>query len=70
MMFLLFGQDHDLVGVDVLDRVEQLGGRRVERLPAADDALHAQVGEQLGQAVAAAHGDHRGGDRRLPGAGR
>ena len=56
---LVVRQDHDLLGVDVLDRVEQFGRRRVEGLAAGHDALHAKIAEQLGEAVAGAHGDHR-----------
>ncbi len=66
---LVVRQDHDLVGVDVLDGVEQFGRRRVQRLPAGHDALHAEVGEQLGQPVAAAHRHHRGRHPRQAGAG-
>ena len=44
---LVAGQHDDVVGVDPLDRREQLGRRRVERLAAADDRLHAELGEQL-----------------------
>ena len=64
MMFLLFGRITTCVGVHVLDRVEQFGGRRVERLASGDDALHAELSEQLDEPVAAAHRDDRRRDRR------
>ena len=64
---LVVRQDHDVVGVDVLDRVEQFGRRRVHRLPTGHDALHAELGEQLHEPVAAAHRDD---GRRAPAAGR
>ena len=57
MMFLLFGRMTTSFGVDVLDGVEQFGRRRVHRLAAGDDALHAELGEQLDESVAAAHGN-------------
>ena len=52
---LVVGQDHDLVGRRRLDRLEQLGGRRVHRLAAGDDALHAERVEDAADAVAGGH---------------
>ena len=60
---LVVRQHDDLVGVDRLDRVEDLRGRRVHRLAAGDHALHAELAEQLGQPVAAGDRDDRGRDR-------
>ena len=51
---LVVRQDHHLIGVDGLDCGEELGRRRVERLPTGDDSLHTELPEQLGQAIAAA----------------
>ena len=50
MMFLLFGRMITCVGVDRFDRVEQFGGRRVQRLATGDHPLHAELTEQLGRA--------------------
>ena len=47
-MFLLFGQDDDLVGRRRLDRFEDLRGRRVHRLAAGDDLLHAEASGRCG----------------------
>ena len=63
-MFLLFGSTIDRVGVARLDRFEDLRGRRVHRLPARDDVLHAEAREQAPHAVADADRDDRGRDRR------
>ena len=48
MMFLLFGRITTCSALTALDRLEQFGRRRVHRLAAGDDALHAELGEQLG----------------------
>ncbi len=60
---VLVVRQHDhLVGVDGLDRGEQFGGRRVQRLSARDHALHPELTEQLGQPVAAGHSNDRARD--------
>ena len=65
------GQDQQLVGVGRLDGLEQLAGRRVGALPAADDPEGAVlperrggVGEDRGQAVGRRHDDDPEGEPR------
>src|SRR5690606_2629776 len=57
------GQDDDLLGRHRLDGGQQVGRRRVHRLAAGDDALHAEAVEDALDAVAGGDGDDRGGDR-------
>ena len=56
---LVVRQDHDLVGGRRLDRFEDLRGRRVHRLPAGHDLLHAERVEDAADAVAGRDGDDR-----------
>ena len=51
------GQEQDLARRDGPDRLEQLAGARVGRLPALDDGRDAEVAEDRGQAVARGDGD-------------
>ena len=59
-MFLLFGSTTTDVGVARLDRFEDLRRRRVHRLTARDEVLHAEAREQAAHAVADADRDDRG----------
>ena len=64
-MFLLFGQHDHRVGRAPLHRVEDLRGRRVHRLAAGDDLLHAEAGEEPAHAVADRDRHDRGLDQVL-----
>ena len=57
---LVVRQDHDLVGRHRLDRFEQLRGRRVHRLPAGHDRLHAERVVDAAHAFAGGDGHHGG----------
>ena len=59
---LVVGQDHDLLGRHRLDRGQQVGGRRVHRLAAGHDALHAEAVEDALDAVAGGDRHDRGRD--------
>ncbi len=61
---LVVRQHDDLVGVDPLDRLEQLRRRRVHRLAAGDDTLHTELGEEFDEATSRTDRHHGGGDRR------
>ena len=67
---LVVGQHDHLIGVDRLDGGEQLGRRRVERLPTGDHPLHPELPEQLGKPVATGdgHDSTRHGRQAEPGA--
>ena len=54
------GQQHDLVGAERLDRLEQLRGARVHRLAAVDDGVAAELAEERLVALAGDHGHHDG----------
>ena len=58
------GQDEDLVAGEGQDRLEELPGARVGRLPAADDRRDTERLEDRGEAVAARHGYDRDRDAR------
>ena len=63
-MFLLFGSTITQSAAQLLDRFEDLRGRRVHRLAAGDHVLHAEAREQAADAVADTDRDDRGRDRR------
>ena len=63
-MFLLFGQHDHAVGDARVDRLEDLRGRRVHRLPARDHLLHAEAAQERAETVAHRDRDDPGGDAR------
>jgi hypothetical protein len=66
---LVVRQYHDLVGIDVLDGLEQFSGGRVECLAAGDHTLHTELSEQFDEPLTGAHRDDRCRDRRESGCG-
>jgi hypothetical protein len=55
---LVVGQQHDFVGGERVDRLEQVGRGGVHRLPALDHLLGAEALEQAAVSSARDHGDH------------
>ena len=63
MMFLLLGRTTTWAAGRGFDGLEDLGGRRVHRLPAGDDLLDAERAEDPPDPVAGGDRHHRAGDR-------